>query len=134
GGASRNRTDDLYNAIVALSQLSYDPRGAAPAPIVTQLPPFAGAGKYRPGRVEASGNRPPGSALLLVLDVLDHLGHVVLVLAELGGVLDQLLLLLLALAFGGGLALFGGLGLLALDLDFGLFGHDRRDLLLGHRG
>ena len=26
GGASRDRTDDLYNAIVALSQLSYGPR------------------------------------------------------------------------------------------------------------
>ena len=25
GGASRDRTDDLYNAIVALSQLSYGP-------------------------------------------------------------------------------------------------------------
>ena len=25
GGAGRNRTDDLYNAIVALSQLSYGP-------------------------------------------------------------------------------------------------------------
>ena len=25
GGAGRNRTDDLYNAIVALSQLSYSP-------------------------------------------------------------------------------------------------------------
>ena len=25
GGASRDRTDDLYNAIVALSQLSYSP-------------------------------------------------------------------------------------------------------------
>lgn len=25
GGARRNRTADLYNAIVALSQLSYDP-------------------------------------------------------------------------------------------------------------
>ena len=25
GGARRNRTDDLYNAIVALSQLSYGP-------------------------------------------------------------------------------------------------------------
>jgi hypothetical protein len=25
GGASRDRTGDLYNAIVALSQLSYDP-------------------------------------------------------------------------------------------------------------
>ena len=26
GGAGRNRTDDLYNAIVALSQLSYGPK------------------------------------------------------------------------------------------------------------
>ena len=26
GGARRNRTDDLYNAIVALSQLSYGPK------------------------------------------------------------------------------------------------------------
>ena len=25
GGANRDRTDDLYNAIVALSQLSYSP-------------------------------------------------------------------------------------------------------------
>src|SRR3546814_6826601 len=29
GGAGRNRTDDLYNAIVALSQLSYGPLGTA---------------------------------------------------------------------------------------------------------
>ncbi len=27
GGAGRDRTDDLYNAIVALSQLSYGPEG-----------------------------------------------------------------------------------------------------------
>jgi hypothetical protein len=26
GGARRNRTDDLFNAIEALSQLSYDPK------------------------------------------------------------------------------------------------------------
>ncbi len=31
GGAGRNRTDDLYNAIVALSQLSYGPP-LTPAP------------------------------------------------------------------------------------------------------
>ena len=30
GGARRNRTDDLYNAIVALSQLSYDPNPFQP--------------------------------------------------------------------------------------------------------
>ena len=48
GGASRNRTDDLYNAIVALSQLSYDPeemgRASVPA-ILAQIAGPAGAGK-----------------------------------------------------------------------------------------
>jgi hypothetical protein len=29
GGATGNRTPDLYNAIVALSHLSYDPKEAA---------------------------------------------------------------------------------------------------------
>ena len=31
GGARRDRTADLYNAIVALSQLSYGPRSCRPA-------------------------------------------------------------------------------------------------------
>ena len=30
GGARRNRTDDLFNAIEALSQLSYGPKFSAP--------------------------------------------------------------------------------------------------------
>ena len=38
GGARRNRTDDLYNAIVALSQLSYGP--PVPAPIVARGPRY----------------------------------------------------------------------------------------------
>ena len=36
-----------------------------------------------------------GASVLLLLDVLDHLGHVVLVLAEFGGVLEEFLVLLL---------------------------------------
>ncbi len=36
GGASRSRTDDLYNAIVALSQLSYGPTGGIPLGIHPQ--------------------------------------------------------------------------------------------------
>ena len=32
GGANRNRTDDLLNAIQALSQLSYGPTPGEPAP------------------------------------------------------------------------------------------------------
>ena len=47
GGAGRDRTDDLYNAIVALSQLSYGPKlfyfpgstGKAP----WEMPEFRGA-------------------------------------------------------------------------------------------
>ncbi len=39
GGAGRDRTDDLYNAIVALSQLSYGPHRVMPPEVV---PPAAG--------------------------------------------------------------------------------------------
>ena len=37
GGAGRDRTDDLYNAIVALSQLSYGPEKSA---VFSLLCPF----------------------------------------------------------------------------------------------
>lgn len=39
GGANRDRTGDLYNAIVALSQLSYGPNLAHPRPAVDRLCP-----------------------------------------------------------------------------------------------
>src|SRR3546814_4403977 len=55
GGAGRNRTDDLYNAIVALSQLSYGPMGTAVVAIEggrpaawsgkLSIPPVQGKGK-----------------------------------------------------------------------------------------
>ena len=35
GGAKRDRTDDLYNAIVALSQLSYSPTRLETGPVLT---------------------------------------------------------------------------------------------------
>ena len=48
GGAGRNRTDDLYNAIVALSQLSYSP--------VLDIPPMLGRRSYlRCGKLRFSG-------------------------------------------------------------------------------
>ena len=52
GGAGRDRTDDLLNAIQALSQLSYGPMGwpAGLAPgevgLVIRLPPAGASEKY----------------------------------------------------------------------------------------
>jgi hypothetical protein len=88
GGATGNRTPDLYNAIVALSHLSYDPALFFSAAASAAL-------------------------IILFVDVLDHLGHIVFVFAEFGGVLENLFFLFLA---------FGLLGflLLALDLGFGI--------------
>src|SRR5216683_2004367 len=89
--------------------------------------PKSNPAQIDPGRASA------GRSALLVLDVLDDFRHVVLVLAELGGVFDELLLLFLLLGGSHRLALFDDLGLLdRLDLD--LFCDDRLDLLLRHRG
>src|SRR5665213_3133644 len=73
----------------------------------------------RRGRTRAANSwrLAPSSALLLVLDVLDHLGHVVLVLAELRCVLEHFFLFFLFLFLGP-----AGLG---LDLGFYLFLDDR---------
>src|SRR5215831_7912209 len=60
-----------------------------------------------------------GSALLALVDLLDDLGHVVLVLAELGGVLQDLFLLLAHLLLG--------------QLDIGHLGLDGRRFLWGGR-
>src|SRR5437764_9611895 len=81
----------------------------------------AGGGKYGAAARQARANWPPAlvnawSALLLVLDVLDDLGHVVLVLAELRGILDELLFFLLGLALGRGFLALDCFGL--LDLAF----------------
>src|SRR5215469_327862 len=84
GGANRDRTGDLYNAIVALSQLSYGP-GIESAP--RKVGRCARRGKWK-----NFWGRP---SVLLVLDVFDDLGHIVLVFAELGSVLEQFLVLLL---------------------------------------
>src|SRR5271170_6630447 len=67
------------------------------------------------------------SLRLLFLDIVDDLGHVVLVLAEFGSILDQLFLFLLV-ALGerhGFLLVFDGLDI----LDVGI-GVDRRHFLL----
>src|SRR4051794_21090000 len=86
GGAKRDRTADLYNAIVALSQLSYGPMGR-PA----DGRAAAGEARETSRRIQAKNTGKASSALVLV-DLLDHLGHVGIILAQLGGVLDEVLL------------------------------------------
>src|SRR3546814_3671138 len=55
GGAGRNRTDDLYNAIVALSQLSYGPMGTAGCGHRNGGRPAAWSGKLRIPPVQGKG-------------------------------------------------------------------------------
>src|SRR5260370_20027250 len=87
-------------------------------------------GKIAPG----SASPPQIRSALLLLDIVDDLGHVVLVLAELGGVFDQLLLFLFGLLeWHRSLLLFlvlGGLDFLGLQIGIDLLGGDRRQLLL----
>ena len=45
GGAGRDRTDDLYNAIVALSQLSYGPTVSCPLRVAARGRAAAGGGQ-----------------------------------------------------------------------------------------
>jgi hypothetical protein len=47
GGANRDRTGDLYNAIVALSQLSYGPMNPLPARRNLGMPGGASKRKIR---------------------------------------------------------------------------------------
>src|SRR5437763_4684455 len=92
-----------------------------------------GAGKRKITRSGPPRWRPCSGFLLL--DIVDDFGHVVLVLAEFGGVLDQLLFLLLALLERH--CLFLVLRrfdiLLGLGIGFDLLGTDRLQLLLDRR-
>ena len=58
------------------------------------------------------------SSVLLLFDILDDLGHVVLVLAEIGGIFEELLVLLFGFFQRNGLLLlfFRDIGLLGLDI------------------
>ena len=68
--------------------------------------------------------------MLLLFDILDHLGHVVLVLAEIGGVFEEFLVLLFGFFQRDGLLLFfRDIGLLGLDIGIELLlDLDRLDL------
>src|SRR5215469_11826400 len=75
--------------------------------------------------------------MLLLFDVLDDLGHVVLVFAEIGSVLEKLLVLLLGFFERDGLLFFfliRDIGLLGLEIgvEF-LLNLDRLDLSLDRR-
>src|SRR5690242_3699687 len=87
------------------------------------------------GRARRTGKRKIRRAALrlLLLDILDHLGHVVLVLAEFGCVLEQLLVLLFGLLERRGLLLLFFLGdfcFVRFELRIELVRADRRELLL----
>src|SRR5690242_21242512 len=74
-------------------------------------------------------------SVLFFLDVFDDLGHVVLVLAELGGVFEQLLVLLFGFFYRHRLLfLLGGIRLLGFDLGIELVGADRLQLFFDRRG
>src|SRR6516225_4133422 len=123
GGAKRDRTADLYNAIVALSQLSYGPktspgRAAGTGTLLIRRQP------RNPLRGIQGKTGPPALvplALLVLVDLLDHLGNIVLVLAELGGVFQHLFFLFLRASQA-----------IARQLDIGNLDLGRRGLL-GHR-
>src|SRR3954451_7208834 len=77
-----------------------------------------------------------GRSGLLLLDIVDDLGHVVLVLAEFGGVLDQLLFLFLGFLEWDALFLFflDLLGFLGLEIGIDVLGADRLQLAFYRRG
>src|SRR5713226_1527572 len=87
-------------------------------------------------RRQAENRGPAGCAgsVLLFLDVLDHLGHVVLVLAEFRGVLEKLLVLLFGFLERHRLFLVRRIGLLGFGVGIELVGADRLELLLDWRG
>src|SRR5216683_1291080 len=94
------------------------------------------------GRPGDGGKRkiaaPPPSQLaasaLLLLDVLDYLGHVVLVLAELGCIFEQLFVLFFGLFERDGLFfLLYDISLVGLKIGIELLGSDGPELLLDRR-
>src|SRR5438309_9945881 len=83
-----------------------------------------------PRQAENRGSGACAGSVLLFLDVLDHLGHVVLVLAEFGGVLEKLLVLLFRLFERHRLLLVRRIGLFGFGVGIELVGADRLELLL----
>src|SRR6516164_3054851 len=74
------------------------------------------------------------ASVFLLLDVLDHLGHIVLILAELGGILKELLVLLFGfLDRNRFVFLLHDVGLLGLELGVEFPRSNRIELLLSRR-
>ncbi len=115
GGAKRDRTADLYNAIVALSQLSYGPETLSNS----VASPFAGVWftvrrgggyigetgraikrKIHPDVIFLWMNDPPARSPFLVLALhINDLAHI-LVLAQFRGVFEQHVVFVLDNLFG----------------------------------
>src|SRR5215472_3832796 len=91
-------------------------------------------GKRKNCRPPAAAPAPPTASVLLVLDIFDHLGHVVLILAELGGILKQFLVFFLGFFERNRfLFLLDDVGLLGLEFGIELLASDRLELLLDRR-
>src|SRR6516164_1391178 len=76
----------------------------------------------------------PAASVLLLLDILDHLGHIVLILAELGGILKEFLVLLFGFFERNRLLfLIHDVGLLGLELGIELLCSNGLKLLLNRR-
>src|SRR6516225_8355740 len=91
-----------------------------------------GGGK-RKIAVPLAALEPSAPSVILLLDVLDHFGHIVLILAELGGILKEFLVLLLGFFERNRFFLLHDVGLLGLELGIELLGSDGLDLLLDRR-
>jgi len=74
------------------------------------------------------------ASVLLLFDVLDHLGHIVLILAELGGILKEFLVLLFGFFERNRLLfLLHDVGLLGLEFGIELLCSDGLELFLNRR-
>src|ERR1700746_1904030 len=89
-----------------------------------------------PRQAENRRFKDTGGSVFLLLDVLDDLGHVVLVLAQLGGILEELLVLLFGFFQRHGLLLFlllGGVRFFGFEFGVELVGANRLQLLFNRR-
>src|SRR5712671_5940441 len=93
----------------------------------------AGPRRQAENRCRKSPPSPIRLSVLLLFDVLDHLGHVVLVLAKLGGILEEFLVLLFGFLQRNRFLLLGGIGLFGFELGIELVGAGRLEFLLDWR-
>src|ERR1700730_1979864 len=93
----------------------------------------AGPRRQAENRCRKSPPSPTRLSVLLLLNVLDDLGHVALVPAKLGGILEKFLVLLFGFLQRNRFLLLDSIGLFGFELGIELVGSDRREFLLDRR-